>query len=101
MKTKTFWLIALGMLALDWGWGMAQVRGIVPLWSFLIVNFPFGIPYVWIESHWAGTLYSVGGRTVDELWSMALFCFMVFGQASLYFLLIRHWRAWRTESPRG
>jgi hypothetical protein len=98
MNLKTYSWVALALLVLDWSWGMAQVRGLVPLWSFLLLNFPFAWPYVWIESHWAGTHYSVGGRTVSEFWSLGLFCFMVLSQAGLYHFLLKdmRWsRRWR------
>ena len=84
MKIKRLVLAGLVVLIVDWLWGMGQVRGLVPLWSFAVLNFPFGLPYVWIESHWVGTHYEVGGQTVDELWSMGLFLFMVGAQALMY-----------------
>ncbi len=84
-------MLALSLFLLDWGWGMAQVRGLVPLWSFLVLNFPCASPYVWLESNWAGTRYVVAGRTVDELWSLVFFLLMVFGQAWVYAHLFKHW----------
>ena len=45
MKLRNYWLFMLALLVVDWGWGMAQVRGMVPLWSFVLLNFPFGLPY--------------------------------------------------------
>jgi hypothetical protein len=84
MHAKRYLWFFIFLLVLDWGWGIAQVRGLVPLWSFAVLNFPFGLPYVWIESHWVGTHYEVSGRTVDELWSMGMFVFMVVAQSILY-----------------
>jgi hypothetical protein len=88
---RRFWLLALALFISDWGWGMAQVRGLVPLWSFLPFNFPFALPYVWLERHWAGTRYVVGGQTVDELWSLGFFLLMVLGQAWLYAHVLDRW----------
>jgi hypothetical protein len=79
-----YWLAAIFLFLFDWAWGMAQVRGIVPLWSFLVLNFPFAFPYIWLESHWQRTHYSVAGHTVSEWWSPATFVLMVLAQAALY-----------------
>ena len=96
MKTKHYIWMALALLVVDWAWGVAQVRGVVPLWSFAVLNFPFALPYIWMEGHWAGTRYVVAGQTVDELWSMGLFLFMVLGQAGVYWVAARQ----RLARPR-
>ncbi len=101
MNLKRYSLFALAFLVLDWGWGMAQVRGLVPLWSTAVLNFPFGLPFTWLEYHWAGTRYSVAGHTVDELWSMGLFFFMILAQAALYCSLFGYWQARRRKTARA
>ena len=88
MNIKRYALIALAMLAADWALGALHVAGAVPLWSFLALNFPFGLPFVWLESHWAGTHYAVAGENVNEMWSFAAFFFSVFAQAWLYSWLL-------------
>ena len=88
MNVKRYALIALALLVVDWGLGMLHVSRALPLWSFLLVNFPFGLPFVWLESHWAGTHYSVAGQNVNEAWSFVAFFFSVFAQAWLYSWLI-------------
>ena len=98
MNVKTYCLIALAMLALDWALGAAHARGMAPLWRFAALNFPFGLPFVWLESHWVGVRYSVAGRTVNELWSFGLFFFAVLGQAGMYYFLFRWWRARRRKT---
>ena len=85
MKAARYWQVALALLVFDWGWGMATVRGLVPLWSCMVINFPLGIPYFWLESQWVGVRYEVNGRVVSELWSFFLFFFMVLAQA------VRRW----------
>lgn len=100
MNIKRYLLFAFALLVLDWGWGMAQVRGLVPLWSVAVLNFPFGVPYTWLEYHWAGTQYSVAGRTIDELWSMGLFFFMILAQAAFYSYLFGLWQARRHKTVR-
>ena len=84
MKIKKYILIVVVLLILNWILGMARVNGLVPLWAFAVLNFPFGLPYIWMEAHWAGTYYVVSGRLVSELWSLVLFFFMVAAQAWLY-----------------
>jgi hypothetical protein len=91
MNIKRFALITLAMLVIDWALGILHVSRVLPVWSFLVLNFPFGLPYVWFESHWAGTHYSVAGSSVSELWSFTAFFFSAFGQAWLYSWLIGCW----------
>jgi hypothetical protein len=98
MSIKRFALIALAMLGIDWALGVLHVWRVLPLWSFLVLNFPFGLPFVWFESHWAGTHYSVAGRNVSELWSFAAFFLSAFAQASLYSWLIGWWQR-RRHAP--
>ncbi len=62
MNIKRYALIVLAMLAIDWTLGALRVSGVLPSWSFLVLNFPFGLPFVWLEAHWAGTHYSVAGQ---------------------------------------
>ncbi|HSU57332.1 MAG TPA: hypothetical protein VLT36_25040 [Candidatus Dormibacteraeota bacterium] len=88
MKMKRYALIALAMLIVDWALGALHVAGVLPLWSFLVLNFPFGLPSVWFEAHWAGTHYSVASQNVDEMWSFAAFFLSVFAQAGLYSWLL-------------
>jgi hypothetical protein len=80
MELRSYWLFMWALLVIDCGWGMAQVRGLVPLWSFILLNFPSSLPCIWMESHWVGTPPAVGGHTVSELWSLGLFGFMVVAQ---------------------
>ena len=88
MNFKRYTLIALAMLAIDWALGALHVAGAVPLWLFLVLNFPFGLPFIWLESHWAGTYYSIAGQGVNDMWSFAAFFFSVFAQAWLYLWLL-------------
>ncbi len=97
MKIKRYAFIALAMLVIDWALGALHAVGLVPLWPFLVLNFPFGLPSVWLESHWAGTHYSVAGQNVNELWSFAAFFFSVFAQAGLYSWLLGLWLRRRRE----
>ena len=92
MNVKRFALIALALLVIDWALGVLHVWRVLPLWSFLVMNFQFGLPFVWIESHWAGTHYSVAGQNVNETWSFVAFFFSVFAQAWLYSWLIGRWQ---------
>jgi hypothetical protein len=88
MNIKRFLLIALAMLVIDWTLGALQAAGVIPLWSFLIVNFPFGIPFVWLEYHWAATHYEFGGVSINETWSFVALFFAVLAQAWVYSLLL-------------
>jgi hypothetical protein len=92
MNIKRYLLIASAMLVVDWVLGALQAAHIIPLWSFLVFNFPFGLPFVWLESHWAGTRYSLGeGQSISETWSFVALFFSVFAQAWLYAFPFGHW----------
>lgn len=92
MNMKRYALFALAMLTIDWVLGVMHVTGVLPIWTFLIFNFPFGLGSVWIESHWAGTHYAFGGQNLNETWSLAAFFFAVFAQAWLYAVLFGRWQ---------
>jgi hypothetical protein len=90
---KRYLLFVPVMLAVDWVLGALHAAHIIPLWSFLVFNFPFGLPFVWLESHWAVTHYSLGeGQSISETWSFVALFFAVLAQAWLYSLLYGHWR---------
>jgi hypothetical protein len=90
---RRYLLIAAAMLAVDWVVGALAAAHVVPLWSFLLLNFPFGLPFVWLETHWAGTRYSLGeGQSISEAWSFVALFFSAFAQAWLYSLLLGFWR---------
>ena len=95
---KLYLKIAAILLLIDWALGAAQANGIIPLWTFLAANFPFGAFYVWFESHWTGTQYRIGDHAVSELWSFVGFFLIVFAQAWLYYLLFDFWRSKRTHA---
>ena len=88
------------MLIVDWVLGALQAAHVIPLWSlFLVFNFPFGLPFVWLESHWAVTRYSLGeGQSISETWSFVALFFSVFAQAWLYSVLFGWWRSRRHET---
>ncbi len=92
MNFKRYLVIATAMLALDWTLGALQTAHIIPLWSFLLLNFPFGLPFVWLESHWASTHYEFAGQYFGEYWSFAALFFAIFAQAWLYTVLYGRWR---------
>jgi hypothetical protein len=91
MTTKRYLKIAAILLLEDWALGAAQAGGLMPLWTFLAANFPFGAIYVWFESHWTGTQYRIGNQAVSELWPLLCFFPIVLAQAWLYCLLFGLW----------
>lgn len=93
-KLVLFIKIFLVLLMIDWILGMAITSGYLPLWTFLIPNFPFGIAHVWLESHWTGTHILVAGRIIDELFSIIVFPSVIVLQSCLYATLIN-----RMKSP--
>lgn len=96
---KRYLAVALVLLAVDWTLGALQAANVIPLGSFLVLNFPFGLPFVWLESHWEGTRYVLGeGQNISELWSFAAFFFSVFAQAGLYSFLLDRWQRNRPAS---
>jgi len=86
--------IFLVLLIVDWIIGIAITSGHLPLWTFLIPNFPFGVAHVWLESHWTGTNFMVEGKVIDELISMIIFPSVIVLQSCLYCILIN-----RMKSP--
>jgi hypothetical protein len=60
---KKFFIIVAAVLVIDWAWGALHVARLIPLWTFLVFNFPFGIPFVRVESHWVGTATSLAIRS--------------------------------------
>ena len=99
MNIKRYILIALAMLAVDWTLGALQAAHVIPLGAFLVFNFPFGLPFVWLESHWAATRYTLGeGQSISEVWSFIALFFSVFAQAGLYSLLFGRWLRSRQAS---
>ena len=92
MNIKRYIPIALAMLVVDWTLGGLQAAHVIPLGSFLMFNLPFGLPFVWLESHWAGTRYTLGeGQSINEVWSFIALFFSVFAQAGLYSYLLGRW----------
>jgi hypothetical protein len=82
-------IIICGTIVVDWILGVLCASGIIPLWTFLIANFPFGGLYVWMESSWVGTHYEMHGRFInisDEA-SFVIFGISALAQASLYYFL--------------
>ncbi len=93
---KKYLLFLPVMLVVDWALGVLHVAGITPLWTFLVFNFPFGLPFVWLESHWTRTQYLLGpGQTVSDGWSLVIWFCGVLAQAWLYSLLYGWWRSRR------
>lgn len=95
---KRYLTIAAILLLIDWVLGAAQANGLVPPWTFLAVNFPFGASYVWFESHWMGTQYRIGDRAISELWPLLTFFPIVLAQAWLYYLLFGFWHNRHTNA---
>ncbi len=93
---KRYLLFLPVMLAVDWVLGALHVAHIIPLWAFLVFNLPFGLPFVWLESHWTGTQYLLGaGQTVGDGWSLVIWSCGVLAQAWLYSVLYGWWRSRR------
>ena len=57
---------------IDWILGIAITSGRIPLWTFIIPNFPFGIAHILLESQWTGTNFMVGGKVIDELFEFRI-----------------------------
>jgi hypothetical protein len=87
-------VIINGTVIIDWILGVLCASGIIPLWTFLVANFPFGGLYVWMESSWVGTHYVMLGRNVGDFGSLFIFGFAVLGQAGLYCILWRWFVQW-------
>ena len=97
---KRFLIILVAMTLVDWALGALHVARLIPLATFLIFNFPFGIPFVWIESLWAGNRYQIGNDIIGENWAMLAWLFAVIAQTFLYWLIFRVWRK-RRNIPSG
>jgi hypothetical protein len=98
MNIKRYLTICGVLLIVDWALGAAQANHIVPLWTFLAANFPFGAIYVWFESHWTGTQYRIGDQVISELWPLVLFFPIVLAQAWVYYFLAGVWLRRRSNA---
>jgi hypothetical protein len=87
MTIRRYLLFVTVMFFLDWLLGALQANSLISRWWFLAFNFPFGLPFVWIESNWVGTHYEVAGQNVNEIGSMIAWLFSVAGQALMYSIL--------------
>lgn len=100
MKTgswKVFFIILIATLLVAWGTGMLIVRHILPRWTMIVVNPPFGAVYTWTEGLWQKTNYVFNGQIVDEGLVMAAQLLAVIAQAVLFYLV---WLLWRRRSNR-
>ena len=88
MNIKGYFKIFGVLLIVDWALGAAQANHVIPLWTFLAANFPFGAIYVWFESHWTGAQYRIGDQPVSEAWPLFLFFPIVVAQAFVYYFLL-------------
>jgi len=75
------------MFFIDWVLGALQANAIISCWWFLFFNIPFGIPFVVLETHWAGMIYEWFGQNIDEIGSMIVWLFSVLGQSWIYLFL--------------
>jgi hypothetical protein len=89
-KFLSYLIIICGTTIMDWMLAVLCVYKIIPLWFYLIPNFPFGGLYVWMESSWVGTHYVMLGHIVGDFGSLVIFVISAFGQACLYCFLW-HW----------
>ena len=87
-RLRNLGLVLLGLLAIDWTLGVLIARGQLPLWTFAVANFPFGLLHVGLESTWTGMRYNVAGHTVGDGASLAVFLFVVLAQGLCYFVLL-------------
>ena len=88
-KLISYFIIICSTTVIDWILAVLCTAKIIPLWTYLVANFPFGGLYVWMESSWVGTHYEMHGRFInisDEA-SFVIFGISVLGQACLYCFL--------------
>src|SRR3974377_1138670 len=87
MKTKRYLIILGILLVADYTLAVLHTYRLVPLWTFLAANFPFGAVYVWFEAHWTGNQYRIGGQVISEAWPFWTFFPIVLAQAWVYYWL--------------
>jgi hypothetical protein len=87
-RLRNLTIVLLALLAIDWTLGVLITRGQLPLWTFAVANFPFGLLHVGLESTWTGTSYVVAGRTVGDVTSLTVMLFVVLAQGLLYFAVL-------------
>jgi hypothetical protein len=61
-----FAVLAVLVFVMDWVLAGLILEGIARPWSFVAANPPFGLLYLWFESHWTGTQYLFNGRPVSD-----------------------------------
>lgn len=91
---KIFAITASSLLALDWAMGVGRFYFPIFKSFFLVINFPFSILDLWLESKSSTWWFSVLGTQAinDEIAQAILFFIMVVVQSIFYtflFLLIR------------
>ena len=99
MKIRRYLIIFAILLVADYALAVLHTYRLVPLWTFLAANFPFGVIYVWFEAHWTGTQYRIGDKVISELWPFWTFFPIVFAQAWVYYLAVGLWFNKRSNAP--
>jgi len=86
---KSYIIATASLLALDWGIGVGRFYFQFLKTLFLVINFPFSILFIWLESKPSIWWFNILGTQAinDEIAQLILFLIMVVVQAVLYTLL--------------
>ena len=91
---KSYIIASASLLVLDWAIGVGRFYFPFLKILFLVINFPFSILFIWLESKSSIWWFNILGTQLinDEIAQFILFLIMIIFQAVLYtflFLLIR------------
>jgi len=86
---KSYIIATASLLALDWAVGVGRFYFPLLKILFLVINFPFSILFIWLESKSSIWWFNILGTQLinDEVAQLILFFIMIFSQAILYTLL--------------
>ena len=86
---KNYIIVTASLLVLDWALGVGRFYFPFLKTFFLVINFPFSILYLWLESKSSMWWFNILGTRIinDEIAQFILFFVMIVFQAVLYILL--------------
>jgi len=98
---RTYLLVALALLGIDWFLGVARFQWVVFGHVFTAVNFPLSLVYLWLEKQPSTWWFNYFGRPVnDEVGQFIAFLLMIGLQAAVYTTLLLLFKRWQTQTQR-
>jgi hypothetical protein len=77
-------ILAVIVFAIDWVVCGLIVAGVLWKWTFPLLNFPFGLVYTCMASHWTGTQLNIHGHVISDELDLLVMPLVAVFQAGLY-----------------